>query len=90
MRLDIFLSISRLIKRRTQAKKACEFGAVLVDGAPAKASHDVRVGQKIRIEFSNRILEVEILSVPQGKSLRKEEARELYRVIKEERKRVLE
>ena len=90
MRLDIFLSLSRLIKRRTQAKNACEFGAVLLDGTVAKASQNVKIGQKIQIEFSNRVLEVEILSVPEGKSLRKEEAKNLYRVIKEERKRVLE
>ena len=90
MRLDIFLSLSRLIKRRTQAKNACEFGAVLVDGTVAKASQNVKIGQQIRIDFSNRLLEVEIVSVPEGKSLRKEEARELYKIIREERKRVLE
>ena len=90
MRLDIFLSLSRIIKRRTQAKKACEFGAVLIDGVPAKASHFVKIGQKIQIEFQNRILEVEILSVPAEKNLRKEEAGGLYKVIREERKRGLE
>lgn len=90
MRLDTFLSISRLIKRRTQAKKACEFGAVLIDGIPAKASHNIRIGQKIQIDFSNRLLEVEILSIPPEKSLRKEEASGLYKIIKKERKRVLE
>ncbi|MCJ7508065.1 MAG: RNA-binding S4 domain-containing protein [candidate division Zixibacteria bacterium] len=90
MRLDTFLSISRLIKRRSLAKKACDFRAVLIDGIPAKASHNVRIGQKIQIDFSNRVLEVEILSVPPEKSLKKEEAKNLYKIIREERKRVLE
>jgi ribosomal 50S subunit-recycling heat shock protein len=90
LRLDIFLSLSRLIKRRTQAKKACDFGAVLIDGIPAKASHNVRIGQKIQIDFSNRVLEVEILSVPPERNLKKEEARNLYKIIREERKKVLE
>ena len=90
MRLDSFLSLSRLIKRRTQAKKACEIGAVLVNGIIAKASQKIKIGQKIQIDFPNRLLEVEILSVPVGENLRKEEARGLYKVIKEERKRILE
>lgn len=90
MRLDVFLSSSRLIKRRTQAKKACDFGAVLVDGMPAKASLTARIGQKIQIDFQNRVLEVEILSVPPEKHLNKEEAKDLYRVLKDERKRVLD
>lgn len=90
MRLDVFLSLSRLVKRRTQAKKACDFGAVLVDGVPAKPSHTVEIGQKIRIEFQNRVLEVEVLSVPAEKSLRKEETVNLYKIIREERKRGLE
>ena len=90
MRLDFFLSLSRLIKRRTQAKKACEVGAVLIDGIIAKASQKVKIGQKIQIDFPGRLLEVEIISVPLEKNLKKEEAKNLYKVIKEERKRILE
>ncbi|HEX9917465.1 MAG TPA: RNA-binding S4 domain-containing protein, partial [candidate division Zixibacteria bacterium] len=60
------------------------------DGIPAKASHNVRAGQKIQIDFSNRLLEAEILSVPPETNLTKEEAKNLYKVIREERKRVLE
>ena len=85
MRLDVFLSDTRLIKRRTQAKQACENGIVLVDGKPAKASKEVKIGQKILIDFSSRTLEIEILDIP-SKNVKKDEAKNFHRVIKEERK----
>jgi len=86
MRLDSFLSDTRLIKRRSQAKKACENKIVLVDGVVAKPGKEVRVGQIITINFTNRTLEVEILEIPQ-KSVKKEEAKNFYRVIKDEVKK---
>ena len=85
MRLDVFLSDTRLIKRRTQAKQACENRIVFVDGQVAKASKEVKIGQKILIDFTSRTLEVEILGIP-TKNVKKEEAKNFYRVIKEERK----
>jgi ribosomal 50S subunit-recycling heat shock protein len=86
MRLDSFLSDSRLIKRRTQAKRACENKIVLVDGSVAKPGKEVRVGQRIIINFTNRTVEVEILEIP-SRSVRKDEAKNLYRIIREEKRR---
>ncbi|KPK77467.1 MAG: hypothetical protein AMJ89_02385 [candidate division Zixibacteria bacterium SM23_73] len=86
MRLDSFLSDTRLIKRRTQAKKACENKIVLVDGMVAKPSKEVRPGQILTINFTNKTLEVEILEVPQ-KSVKKEEAKNFYKIIREEKTR---
>ncbi len=85
MRLDQFLSISRLLKRRTQAKLACDKGLIYVDGIKAKPGKEVKVGQKIIIDFTNRKIELEVLKLPL-KSLRKEETKELYRIISEEKK----
>lgn len=86
MRLDTFLSDARIIKRRTQAKKACENKIVLVDGTVAKPGKEVRVGQKITINFTNRTLEVEVLEIP-SRSVKKEDAKNFYRMIREEVKR---
>ena len=86
MRLDSFLSDTRLIKRRTQAKKACENKIVFVDGVVAKPGKEVKVGQIITINFANKTLEVEILEIPQ-QSVKKEESKNFYRVIREEVKK---
>lgn len=87
MRLDQFLSHSRLIKRRSQAKLACDKDTVFVEGNLAKASKEIKVGQKIRIEFTHKSLEVEILEIPRG-SVRKDKAGSLYQVLKDEKKEV--
>jgi ribosomal 50S subunit-recycling heat shock protein len=86
MRLDSYLSDTRLIKRRTQAKRACENKIVLVDGSVAKPGKEVRVGQIITINFTNRTVEVEVLEVP-SKSVKKEDAKNFYRTIREEVKK---
>ena len=86
MRLDSFLSDTRLIKRRTQAKKACENKIVLIDGVVAKPGKEVRVGQIITINFANRTLEVEILEIP-SKNVKKEEAKNFYKIIREEKRK---
>ncbi|MFH0930463.1 MAG: S4 domain-containing protein [Candidatus Zixiibacteriota bacterium] len=85
MRLDQFLSISRLLKRRTQAKLACDKGLVYVDGIKAKPGKEVKVGQKIILDFTNRKIELEVLKLP-PQSMKKEEVKELYRIISEEKK----
>jgi len=85
-RLDSFLSEVRLIKRRTQAKRACEEGVVLLDGKVAKPGKEVKEGQIITINFASRILEVEVLAIPSG-SVRKAEAKDFYRIIKEEKRK---
>jgi ribosomal 50S subunit-recycling heat shock protein len=86
MRLDAFLSDTRLIKRRTQAKNACEQGSVSLDGRAAKPGKEVKEGQIITINFAHRILEVEILEIPL-RSVRKDEASNFYKVIREENKK---
>ena len=79
MRLDKFLKVSRLIKRRTVANEACDAGRVLVNGKPAKASLAVKNGDILEIQFGTNSVKVEILDVQE--TVKKEEARELYRYI---------
>jgi ribosomal 50S subunit-recycling heat shock protein len=87
VRLDSFLSDVRLIKRRTQAKKACENQIVWVDGKIAKPGKEVKVGQRILLDFTSRTVEIEILGIPRG-SIRKEAAKEFYRILREKRKKI--
>ncbi|MCX4267360.1 MAG: RNA-binding S4 domain-containing protein [Lachnospiraceae bacterium] len=79
MRLDKFLKVSRLIKRRTIANEACDAGRVLVNEKVAKASQDVKVGDRIEIQFGTRNVRVEVVDVQE--TTRKEEAKELYRYL---------
>ena len=78
-RLDKFLKISRLIKRRTVANEACDAGRVMVNGKPAKASVKIKVGDIIEIQFGEKTVKVEVLNVQE--TVKKEEAAELYRYI---------
>lgn len=66
MRLDKYLKVSRLIKRRTVANEACDGGRVTVNGAPAKASRDVKPGDVIEIRFGPRTVRVEVVSVAEN------------------------
>ena len=79
MRLDKFLKISRIIKRRTLAKEVCDLGRATVNGRPAKAGTEVVPGDRLTIRFGNRTLEVEVLVVKEN--ARVEEASSMYRVI---------
>ena len=79
MRLDKYLKISRLIKRRTVANEACDAGRVLVNGKSAKASLNVKEGDVIEIEFGTRTVKVEVLDVQE--TVRKDEAKELYKYL---------
>ena len=79
MRLDKYLKVSRLIKRRTLANEVAAAGRVLVGGKPAKASYAVKPGDIIEITFGNRPVKVRVLSVTEPKG--KDVARELYEVI---------
>lgn len=79
MRLDKFLKVSRLIKRRTVANEACDAGRVSVNGKPAKASANVKVGDIIEIQFGTKAVKVEVLDVQE--TSRKEEAQELFRYL---------
>ncbi|MDE7266414.1 MAG: RNA-binding S4 domain-containing protein [Lachnospiraceae bacterium] len=79
MRLDKYLKVSRLIKRRTVANEACDAGRVLINDRPAKASANVKVGDVLTIQFGNKDVKVEILDVQE--TVKKDEARELFRYI---------
>ena len=79
MRLDKFLKVSRLIKRRTVANEACDAGRVLVNDRPAKASAQVKAGDTIEIQFGGKSVRVEVLNVQE--TVKKEEAQELYRYL---------
>lgn len=79
MRLDKFLKISRLIKRRTVANEACDAGRVLVNDKPAKASLNIKVGDTIELQFGTNSVRVEVLDVQE--TVKKDEAKELYRYI---------
>lgn len=81
MRLDKYLKVSRLIKRRTVANEACDAGRVFVNGKQARASYDVKVGDVLEITMGERVLKAEVLSVTEY--ARKEEAASLYRMIEE-------
>ena len=81
MRLDKYLKVSRLIKRRTVANEACDNARVTVNGRPAKASYDVKVGDKLTIQFGQRTLHVEVLQV--AEAVRKDDAVAMYREIAE-------
>ena len=79
MRLDKYLKVSRLIMRRTVANEACDNTRVSVNGRPAKASYDVKVGDRIEIQFGARTVAVEVLQV--AENVRKDDAVGMYREI---------
>ena len=79
MRLDKYLKVSRLIKRRTVANEACDAGRVMINDKPAKASTQVKVGDIITIAFGNKEVKVEVLDVQE--TVKKDEAKELFRYI---------
>lgn len=79
MRLDKYLKVSRLIKRRTVANEACDTGRVQINGKVAKASAQVKAGDVIEIAFGTRSVKAQVLSV--AETVRKEEAQELFRYL---------
>ncbi|MCI8910250.1 MAG: RNA-binding S4 domain-containing protein [Oscillibacter sp.] len=81
MRLDKYLKVSRLIKRRTVANEACDNGLVEVNGKPARASYEVKVGDRISLRFGARTVTVEVLAVQE--TVRQAEAGALYQEIAE-------
>ena len=77
MRLDKYLKVTRLIKRRTVANDACDSGRVSINGNPAKAGTEVKVGDKITIGFGNKDVSVEVVDVQE--TVHKEDVTSLYR-----------
>ncbi len=79
MRLDKYLKVSRLIKRRTVANEACDAGRVSINGKTAKASAEVKAGDIIDIGFGNRNVKVRVTDVKE--TVRKEEAAEMFEYL---------
>lgn len=86
MRIDKYLKVSRLIKRRTIAKDVCQGEKISLNGRIAKPSAEVKPGDVITIEIGNRSLQVRVVNTPN--SVRAEEAHLLYEVINEEKKQI--
>lgn len=84
MRLDKFLKISRIIKRRTVAKEILSQGRITINGKVAKSSSNVNVGDEIVINFGNKVLTVKVNDIRD--TTKKKEAQELFEVISEEYK----
>ena len=79
MRLDKYLKVSRLIKRRTVANEACDNGRISVNGRPVKASYDVKVGDRLEIALGTRTLAVEVLQV--AETVKKDDASAMYQEV---------
>ncbi|MDU6428274.1 MAG: RNA-binding S4 domain-containing protein [Clostridium perfringens] len=82
MRLDKYLKVSRIIKRRTVAKEACESGRVIINGKVAKPSNDIKEGDIIEILFGNRTLKARVINI--AEYVRKENAKEMYEILEGE------
>ncbi len=83
MRLDKFLKVSRIIKRRPVAKEVADKGRIQINGILAKSSSNVKIGDQVRIQFGNKILEIEVLELRD--STKKEDAEKMYQIISEKR-----
>ncbi len=81
MRLDKYLKVSRLIKRRTVANEACDAGRVLVGGKPARASYEVKVGDILEIQLGSRVTKVQVTAIQEH--VNRETAPELYTLLSE-------
>ena len=79
MRLDKYLKVSRLIKRRTVANEACDAGRVAVNGKVVKASYDVKVGDVIEIGFGNKTVKAEVTMI--ADTTKKEATKEMYKLL---------
>lgn len=79
MRLDKYLKVSRIIKRRTVANEACDAGRVTVNGKPARASYEVKIGDIIEITFGARHFKAEVVSL--AETVKKDDAAAMYRVV---------
>ncbi len=79
MRLDKFLKVSRIIKRRTVANEACDQGRVTVNGKASKASYDVKVGDVLELRFGEKTMRAEVLKI--SEHVGKDAAAELYKVL---------
>jgi len=84
VRVDLALKRLLLVRSRSEGKEACDVGAVYINGKPAKASAEVRIGDRVRVDYAHRTLEVELLGEI-GKNVSRAQARTLYRVLRDEK-----
>jgi ribosomal 50S subunit-recycling heat shock protein len=81
VRLDLFLKTSRLVKRRAVAQEMCGAGRVLVNGLEAKPAKDIGTGDRLRLSYTTRVIDIEVLTVPVSSKNVKVPPEEMYRVI---------
>ena len=86
MRLDQFLKLSRVVKRRSVAKELCDSGAVKVNGQPAKPSREIKEGDVIEVDTFTRYLKARVVKVPSSKNVSRKEARELLEILEDRKK----
>lgn len=79
MRLDKYLKVARIIKRRTIANEACDAGKILVNGKVAKASYNVNVGDKIEVQMGSKRIAIEVMKICEY--IKKEDAESMFKVI---------
>ena len=79
MRLDKYLKVSRIIKRRTVANEACDAGRVLVNGKVARASYDVKVGDVLELQLGSRVIRAKVLTG--AETVKKEAASDMYQIL---------
>lgn len=79
MRIDKFLKVSRILKRRTVAREACDGGKVIINGKEVKPSHQIKVGDVVEIDYATGVLKFKILEIKE--TVKKDEAASLYEII---------
>lgn len=79
MRIDKYLKVSRLLKRRETAREACEGGRVKINGNSVKPSHEIKIGDKVELAFNSGTIKLEVLDIKE--TVKKEQAENLYRII---------
>jgi ribosomal 50S subunit-recycling heat shock protein len=84
VRVDLALKRLLLVKSRTEGKEACDVGAVHVNGKRVKASAEVHTGDRVRVDYAHRTLEIELLGEI-GKNVSRAQAKELYRIVRDEK-----
>ena len=84
MRVDLALKRLLLVKSRSEAKEACDVGSVFINGKPAKASAEVHLGDRLRVDYAHRTLELELIG-DIGTHVSRANAKTLYRVLRDER-----
>jgi ribosomal 50S subunit-recycling heat shock protein len=84
MRLDLFLKTSRLILRRSLAQEFCDAGLIKVNGAAAKSAKEIKASDEIEIRRRNRLTKLKVLQIPAKKQVSRDEAANLYEILKEE------